>query len=61
MLVQHLLIVKDVAGASRHVPIVCAPREIFGKANEVLNSSGGVSVDVWRGTDRLYTLDRPQG
>ncbi len=61
MLVQHLVIVTHADGESRHHPIVCAPHEIFQKANEVLSSAGGVSADVWRGADHLYTLDAPQG
>ncbi|MBW8814801.1 MAG: hypothetical protein JF588_15390 [Caulobacterales bacterium] len=59
MLVQHLLIVTDAAGAVRHHPVVCAPHEIFQKANAVLNGGAGVSAEVWRGAERLYILDRP--
>jgi hypothetical protein len=57
MLVQHLVIVTGGDGERSHHPIVCAPHQIFGKASDILAKTGGVSADVWRGAERLYTLD----
>lgn len=61
MLVQHLVIVTGADGSLSHYPIVCQNHEIFAKATEVLGASGGISADVWRGADRLYTLNARAG
>jgi hypothetical protein len=60
MLVQHLVIVTSRDGERRHHPIVCAPHEIFAKASAILAANSGLSADVWRGAERLYSLDAPQ-
>jgi hypothetical protein len=57
MLVQHLVIVTTAEGVRQHYPLVCQPHEIFDKAQGVLASSGGVSADVWRGAERIYSLN----
>lgn len=57
---QHLVIVTNDDGEPSHHPVVCAAHEIFQKAKDVLAASGARSADVWRGAERLYTLDAPQ-